>query len=210
MFSLKWWAIVGYFSFLLIVAISFNVYLKRKTGEGLFGTFDIKKIPKRLIWIFVLGIIGTFIIFPYPIIYLFYPWLIEETFPFSLLQNMVVETLGIVLIVLGSIMMLIAMFQLGLSTRFMLPKQETKLITTGIYGFCRNPIYVGVYLSFLGIFFLLPSLIYIGGFCLFLLNNHFRILVEEKFLAESFREEYENYRQRVGRYLPKIGTKKKR
>lgn len=207
MFYLKWLAIAGYFSFLLIVVTSFNIYLKRKTGEAIFGTFDAKRIPKRLIWIFVLGMIGTFIVFTYPIIYLFYPQFIETTFPFSPLQNMVVETLGIVLIVLGSILMLIAMFQLGLSARLLLPKQKTELITAGVYGFCRNPVYVGIYLSFMGIFFILPTLVFLIGFFFFLLNNHFRILEEEKFLTDAFGQEYVKYCQSVGRYWPKIRGK---
>jgi len=101
------------------------------------------------------------------------------------------------------------MFQLGLSARIYLPKQKTKLITSGPYGFCRNPAYVGVYLSFFRIFLLLPSVIYLIGFCLFLINQHFRILQEEKFLAGSFGAEYEQYKQRAGRYLPRIRKKKK-
>ena len=207
MFTLKWWAIVGYFSFLLFVATSFNIYLKRKTGKWLFETFDVKRIPKRLRWIFVLGMIGAYITLAYLIIYLFYPQLIELTFPFSLLQNIVVETLGIALIVFGFILTLIAGFQLGLSARVWLPKQKTKLITTGVYGFCRNPIYVGVNLSFMGIFFLLPTLVLLIGFFSLLLINHFRILEEEKFLASVFGEEYKKYCQSVGRYWPKIGRK---
>ncbi len=78
------------------------------------------------------------------------------------------------------------------------------LMTSGIYRFCRNPAYMGTHLSFLGIFLVLPSLVYLIGFCIFVVYQHFRILQEERFLREAFGAEYEEYCQRVGRYLPGI------
>ena len=203
MSNLKWWVIAGYYGFILIVSVSFNIYLKRKAGEGIFGGHI--EIPKNLLWIFILGMIRSAIMLFYPIIFLIYPDIIDITFPVSFFRSIPFEITGTILILAGCIIMASSLFQLGLSTRFILPRQKTELITKGVYAFCRNPIYVGVYLSFIGIFFLLPSLIYLIGFSLFLINQHFRIMQEEKFLIESFGSEYENYCQRVGRYWPKIG-----
>lgn len=201
MFSLKWWVILFYIVYMLILLICFSIYLKRKTGEGLGGQ---RKIPKNLIWIFILGIIGTWVVILIPIIYLFYPNIVDITFPISIIHNLPFEILGIILIILGAILTTIAMFQLGISARIYIPKQKTKLITSGLYRFCRNPAYIGMYLSFLGLFFLLTSFLYLIGLCLFLMNQHFRILQEEKFLTNSFGAEYEEYMHKVGRYLPKI------
>ena len=189
---------------MLILLIGYQIYLKRKTGEGLGGQ---REIPKNLMWIFILGIIGTWILILYPIIFLFYPNIVGITFPISIIQNLPFEILGIILIVLGAILTTIAMFQLGISARIYIPKQKTKLITSGVYRFCRNPAYIGMYLSFFGLFFLLPSYLYLIGLCLFLINQHIRILQEEKFLIKSFGDEYKNYIYRVGRYLPRIAKK---
>jgi len=150
---------------------------------------------------------GSAIVVFYPIAFFLYPDIINFTFPISFLKSTPFETTGIFLLFAGGVVATVGMFQLGLSARFFLPEQKTKLVTSGVYAFCRNPILVGVCVSFAGIFFLLPSLIYAIGFCFFLLNSHFRILQEEKFLIESFGAEYENYMRRVGRYLPKIWRK---
>lgn len=201
---MKFWAILYYIVYMLILLIGYQIYLKRKTGEGLGGQ---REIPKNLMWIFILGIIGTWILILYPIIFLFYPNIVGITFPISIIQNLPFEILGIILIVLGAILTTIAMFQLGISARIYIPKQKTKLITSGVYRFCRNPAYIGMYLSFFGLFFLLPSYLYLIGLCLFLINQHIRILQEEKFLIKSFGDEYKNYIYRVGRYLPRIAKK---
>lgn len=201
MFSLKWWVIVGYATFMIILIVFFDMYLKRKTSEGLRGH---REIPKNLMWIFILGLIGVWIVTLYPIIFIFYPNIVSNTFPVPFISSLPLEIPGILLIVVGCILTTVSLIQLGLSARFYLPKQKTKLMTSGVYSFCRNPLYVGAHLSFFGIFLLLPSLIYLVGFCLFLINQHFRILQEEEFLIKSFGAEYENYMRRVGRYLPRI------
>lgn len=201
MFSLKWWVILFYTVYILILHIYFSIYLKIKTGEGL----GVKReMPPLFIWIFLLGIIGTWIIILIPIIYLFYPDIVDITYQISIIQNLPFEILGVILIILGAILTTIAMFQLGISARIYIPKQKTKLITSGVYQFCRNPAHIGMYLSFFGLFFLLPSHFYLIGLCLFLMYQHFRIVQEEKFLEKTFGDEYKNYMHKVGRYVPKI------
>lgn len=201
MFSLKWWVILFYTVYILILLIFFSIYLKIKTGEGL----GVKReMPPLFIWIFLLGIIGTWIVILIPIIYLFYPNIVDSTYQISIIQNLPFEILGVILIILGAILTTIAMFQLGVSARIYIPKQKTKLITSGVYQFCRNPAYIGMDFSFFGLFFLLPSYNYLIGLCLFLMYQHFRIVQEEKFLEKTFGDEYKNYIHKVGRYLPKI------
>jgi len=46
MFNLKWWIIASYTVLILILLISFDLYLRRKKGEGLGGRI---KIPKKII-----------------------------------------------------------------------------------------------------------------------------------------------------------------
>jgi len=201
MFSLSWWVILGYTILTLSLLIAFDIYIRAKVGEGMIGH---REFPKNLLWIRIVGLIGTWVVLLFIIGYLFYPGIIGITFPIGILRNSALEIVGILLIVVGWILMVIAMLQLGLSARVYLPGQKTRMITSGIYRFCRNPAYMGTHLSFLGIFLLLPSLVYLIGFCLFLVYQHFRILQEERFLRGTFGAEYEEYCQRVGRYLPGI------
>ena len=155
MFTLKWWIILGYYIVMLLFVVIFNSYLKKKTGSDLTGSFDIKQIPKHLFGIFILGIIGSIIVLIYPIGFLFYPKIVELTLPIIPIQSELsglLEIIGVIFIISGLLIELLAAAQLGTSTRFLLPEEETKLITSGIYAISRNPIYLGGYLSFLDCF----------------------------------------------------------
>lgn len=78
----------------------------------------------------------------------------------------------------------------------------TNLVTTGIFSFSRNPLYLGVVCLLIGIalminslwvlVFLLPSI----GACHYIL-----IAPEEKYLAATFGEEYHTYAASVHRWL---------
>jgi protein-S-isoprenylcysteine O-methyltransferase Ste14 len=197
-FSLRWWLILGYVVSTLLLLAFFDICIRRKTGEGLVGH---RVIPHNRIVIFAVRIIATWIVILYPVLYLFDPNLVDVTLPISPIRSLSLEIPGVLLIIVGWLLTTISMLQLGLSARVYLPGQRTGLITSGVYNFCRNPAYVGVYSSFLGMFLLLPSLIYLVGFCLFFIHQHFKILQEERFLAGAFGTAYEEYRQRVGRYL---------
>ncbi|MFX0134553.1 MAG: methyltransferase family protein [Candidatus Hodarchaeota archaeon] len=70
---------------------------------------------------------------------------------------------------------------------------------SGIYRFCRNPAYMGFYISSIGMSFLLSSIIYFICFCIFLINQPLRILQEKKFLTEAFGDKYEKLQTESGK-----------
>ena len=80
-------------------------------------------------------------------------------------------------------------------------ERPDKLITTGVFAFSRNPIYVAFALILLGQFLIFPNwilLVYlVAGVGLF----HRQVLREEAYLARHYGAEYEEYRRRVRRYL---------
>ena len=195
------WIILSYTIYTISMMIIISFYLKRKVGENIIGR---REIPKNLIWISIFGIIGTWIVILIPIIYIFYINIVDLTFRILIFQNSLFEIIAVLLIVIGVTITTIAMIQLGYSARIFIPNQNTNLITSGVYCFCRNPAYIGTYFSFFGIFLLLSSLLYLIGFCFFLVGMHIRILHEEKFLIRRFGSNYENYKNKIGRYLPKI------
>jgi protein-S-isoprenylcysteine O-methyltransferase Ste14 len=81
-------------------------------------------------------------------------------------------------------------------------RRSTALVTDGLYRYTRNPMYLGMVLSLLGIALLLGSL---GAmlpvpFYALVVQKRF-IEGEERFLEELFGEEYRAYRQRTRRWL---------
>ena len=84
----------------------------------------------------------------------------------------------------------------------MTPEQTTQLVTTGIYNYSRNPMYIG-FLSWLiaWIIFLgnIVNLLFLPIF-IFLVNRLY-ILPEEKALETIFKEEFTGYKKRVRRWI---------
>lgn len=81
-------------------------------------------------------------------------------------------------------------------------KRDTLLVTSGLYRFSRNPMYLGMVMVQLGIALFLQS---IGGVLsvplAVLLVDRFVIAREERHLQATFGEAYHAYRARVRRWL---------
>jgi protein-S-isoprenylcysteine O-methyltransferase Ste14 len=107
-------------------------------------------------------------------------------------------TIAIPLIAVGTIIFLWALRTLTLNTSL---GSRGKLIKEGPYRYSRNPQYLGIFLFLSGSMLLFNSfyqyLTGIIGIVLFLLVA----FVEETWLKEQYKEEYETYRKEVPRFL---------
>lgn len=82
-----------------------------------------------------------------------------------------------------------------------------KLVTTGLYRFIRNPMYVGVLLLVLGWALYLSSLMLAAYMVVLAIGFHIRVLTyEEHRLKSQFGEEWEAYKASVPRWLPRLTT----
>jgi hypothetical protein len=83
----------------------------------------------------------------------------------------------------------------------------TYLITNGPFAYVRNPLYVGNMLMYAGVgvmsMALFPWLLFVAGL-LFYLQYYVIVTQEEEYLAERFGTEYEDYKNSVGRFSPRI------
>lgn len=126
-------------------------------------------------------------------------WKEQFSRPFSFYQY-----LGIALFLIGLFVLLHCIVRFAVVGRGTLsPVDPTKkLVTTGIYRFTRNPMYVGVLMALLGetIFF---NSYHLGIFLaiMALIFNFFIMLVEEPRLQTDFGDEYSHYRSKVRRWL---------
>lgn len=82
------------------------------------------------------------------------------------------------------------------------PEKSTTLVTTGVYALSRNPMYVGFLLWLIATAVFIGSLINIVFVVLyFALANGFYIVREEKALENLFGKEYEEYKNKVRRWV---------
>jgi protein-S-isoprenylcysteine O-methyltransferase Ste14 len=80
-----------------------------------------------------------------------------------------------------------------------------RLVVRGLYRYTRNPMYVGVLTVISGWALLFQTGALVGYLLLVGTGFHlFVVLYEERHLHEMFGDEYDAYRRRVGRWLPRF------
>jgi protein-S-isoprenylcysteine O-methyltransferase Ste14 len=83
------------------------------------------------------------------------------------------------------------------------PKQ--RLVVTGPYQYCRNPMITGVFLVLIGeVIFFQSSALASYALIFFTINTVYFILVEEPGLLERFGNEYREYKMHVPRWIPRL------
>lgn len=115
-----------------------------------------------------------------------------------------VEYIGFFFSIIGIIVAVLSVLQLNTNlTVFPTPKSDSELITFGMYQFSRHPIYSGILLFVFGYAIFKHSFykLLVSSFLLVLF--YFKTNYEEHQLERKF-SEYFNYKQKVGRFFPKI------
>ena len=83
-----------------------------------------------------------------------------------------------------------------------LPHNTTQLVSTGIFRFSRNPMYLSLLLMLIAwALWLGNSLAWLGVIVFILVMNRFQIAREEAYLESKFGDEYRRYKQKVRRWL---------
>lgn len=122
--------------------------------------------------------------------------------PVEWLTRTSVAMAGWVLLATSLLWTVVAQWQMRDSWRVGIDTEvATDLVDTGLFGMSRNPIFLGMTLSLLGLFWVTPNAFTL----LFLVLGHVLIQVqirlEEAFLLERHGARYEAYRKRVRRML---------
>jgi protein-S-isoprenylcysteine O-methyltransferase Ste14 len=137
-------------------------------------------------------------VFLYSIGFKYYKFLV----PINYLENQNLKIIGIVLIHLSLFWLCIAQYQMRNSWRIGIDqKNDTQLITTGIFSISRNPIFFGMIVSLLGLFLITPN-----ALTFFLvLTSYFiiqiQIRLEEEFLEKKHQADYLNYKLKTKRFF---------
>lgn len=102
----------------------------------------------------------------------------------------------------GVLIFIIAMWTMRDSWRAGIPKKdETKIVTAGIYRFSRNPAFLGFDMMYIGIFIAFDNAILFMATIFVITMMHLQIIEEEKFLYETFGQTYLDYKAKTRRYL---------
>lgn len=124
-----------------------------------------------------------------------------------LLESGPLHWVGAGFLVLGTIGTLGAQLSMGDSWRVGVDEsEESRLVTTGLFAWVRNPIFSFMGLSQLGLVLLIPTPVALLGAILSIVGVVLQVrLVEEPYLAHAHGADYREYAARVGRFVPGVG-----
>jgi protein-S-isoprenylcysteine O-methyltransferase Ste14 len=102
----------------------------------------------------------------------------------------------------GLLLLLWSLISFGRSFRIGIDADRPdKLITTGIFAYSRNPIYVAFFVILIGQFLLFPNPITLIAAVAAAILFHRQALREEDYLQDHYGRQFAEYRARVRRYI---------
>lgn len=132
-------------------------------------------------------------------------WALARQLPSSAAPDALRHGLAAVLAIAGIGISLIGKLQFGragTTVNPLWPDRTSALVTSGVYRYTRNPMYVGFVLLLLGWAAYLANLWTLFGPAVFVIYmNRFQITPEERALSALFGAEYHAYRTAVRRWI---------
>ena len=122
--------------------------------------------------------------------------------PISYLQTQILTITGLALIHIALVWISIAQFQMSNSWRIGIDEEnKTKLVTDGVFLISRNPIFLGMIISVLGLFFIVPNALTFFLTITTYIVIQIQIRLEEEFLQKQHAQDYVNYKLKTRRLL---------
>ena len=90
----------------------------------------------------------------------------------------------------------------GLRKVFKEERAKPGVITSGVFAYCRHPVYFGSILLFVGLSILTWSLLAFGICVIIVIFYEYAATFEEKLLVKQFGQEYRDYQKRVPKWIP--------
>lgn len=185
------------FYFILVGVRSYLLY--RQTGIIPFKLFKGDNAhdfnSKVVTAVFILLMFNTLI---YVFCESFYHWLV----PINYLHANYIWNGGWALMLISFPLIFIAQLQMHHSWRIGVDyDSKTELVTHGLFRWSRNPIYLGILLTFTGYFLVLPNALTFCLTTLIFVSIHFQVRLEEEFLDSQHGQSYLNYKSKVRRWL---------
>jgi len=119
-----------------------------------------------------------------------------------LINIFLLKYVGITFCYIGLFIFLMALISFGKSWRIGIDENDSnELITSGMFRYSRNPIFLFMDLYFMGIMLIYPNIVFIVVTVCMIIGIHLQIIREEKFLLNKFGEKYAKYKKQTRRYF---------
>lgn len=185
--------------FLLLIFVLRSIIVWNQTGISpfVFGKTDsahdyiglVYKIMTLLTWISII---------PFSFITKYYSFLN----PIEYLEFNELKIMGITLILIAFIWTATAQIQMSKSWRIGINYEEkTALISHGLFNYSRNPIFLGILVTYLGTFLIAPNTISFSVLLITFFIIQTQVRLEEEYLENVQGKSYLEYKSKVRRWL---------
>ncbi|MHA2398805.1 MAG: methyltransferase family protein [Promethearchaeota archaeon] len=132
-------------------------------------------------------------------------WILDSLiFTFSIFLSFYIPFLFRIILFGIIIIIAIVFIQISQKILFNQPENKDELITEGIFGHVRHPLYLGVLLIYLSFIFLSISLISLVVWVIILLIYDRLATFEEKELEKIYKREYLEYKDKIPKWIPRF------
>jgi len=122
--------------------------------------------------------------------------------PIEYLQNDILVWVGLGFIHLAFLIIFIAQRNMANEWRIGIDNEnKVNLITKGMFGISRNPIFLGVIIVFIGLFLIIPNAVTVVILVSGVIVIQVQVRLEEEFLLNQLGKEYKEYISKVKRWV---------
>ncbi|HEX8574884.1 MAG TPA: isoprenylcysteine carboxylmethyltransferase family protein [Flavobacterium sp.] len=185
-----------YFAFAFIAK---NIAVAKRIGKNPIALQKNDNIYGHTELYFGLVIIFIFI---YVLLFAFVPTLYSYFLPITYIDTWTMKYIGLGILAFTLVWTIIAQEHLKNSWRIGIDtKTKTEFITTGIFARSRNPIFLGIIGSLIGLFLITPNALTTLFLILGYILIQIQIKLEEEFLMSQHGQKYMDYKQKVRQLL---------
>ena len=136
------------------------------------------------------------------VIYAFAPDAYQYLMPIHWFERTWIKLTGIVLLLVSLVWTILAQAQMGNSWRIGIDTEHrTELVQNGVFKISRNPIFVGMMVTLLGLFWIIPNVVTLITLLLGVILIGIQVRLEEEYLTRTHGEKYLEYRRYVRRWI---------
>ena len=136
------------------------------------------------------------------IVYVFSPRAYQYLMPITWLDRPWTRSTGVLLLIASLVWTIFAQVRMGESWRIGIDSEHrTKLVQTGVFRISRNPIFLGIMVTLMGLFLVMPNAITLLVFVLGVVVINIQVRLEEEFLKTTHGDEYVVYTGQVRRWI---------
>lgn len=196
---MKYYLLLFFFAYVVLTMLLPRWRMKRATGQEVFVVPRDDSAQGFIGRMFKLLFGLAFVVLA---VHAFAPQWERHLLPADYLVRPWAQWTGLALLHFSIILVLVAQAQMARSWRVGFDENaKTELVQGGLFRYSRNPVFVGMLLTMLGLFLVLPNALTLLAAAMTWVVLQIQVRMEEAYLLKAHGEVYVDYMKKVGRWF---------